>query len=31
MSSIQVGVNQFSFPRYYGEILKRETDPQERS
>ena len=30
MSGIRIGVNQFSFHRYYGEILRRETDPQER-
>ena len=28
MSGIRIGVNQFSFHRYYGEILRRETDPQ---
>ena len=28
MSRIRIGVNQFSFHRYYGEILRRETDPQ---
>ena len=30
MSGIRIGVNQFSFHRYYGEILRRETDPQVR-
>lgn len=30
MSGIRIGVNQFSFHRYYGEILRREIDPQVR-
>lgn len=30
MSGFLVGVNQFSFHRYYGEILRRESDPQVR-
>ena len=30
MSGLRIGVNQFSFHRYYGEILRRETDPQVR-
>lgn len=27
VSAIRIGVNQFSFHRYYGEILRRESDP----